>query len=833
MKIVAKYRKLFFRAFLFAIAVLTANQIFIQYWLNKKDKEGTIINIAGRQRMLCQRLNLMILRNEVGSEQGLDSILSLWKTNHAGLIENNEKLDFKAFENEEAKKLLIHLNSTISNAEQIIASRNFDSLSVSQMNRSMDEYLTKMDKAVFLLSDQADSRLDMIIIIEILLFVFSVSLLIVEMKFIFLPVIGYLGKNIDSKNKLIREKKENILFKHTEYLKSLHSISVSKASNEEKIEQILYLMRDYLDLCVGIVSRIDEKKIYTVNYVTDNELGITTGDTYELANTICDITLNRAKTKTFFDDHFLFHESDLPSSVYAKHPAVQALPLKTYIGGVLIVDDKLYGTLNFSSTEEKEFFEEYELLMFIQAKDAIVYQLQGMQRAELQNENDQLALVTKSIQSAVLVTDTQQKIIWANEAFHRMTGFEPDEVLEKVPGKLLQGPESDPATIEKIKVALRNGERINTEILNYKKDGTPFWITLDIHPIHDNEKELVRYIAIQNDITEQVALRKQNEELALVATKTSNAIVITDPNGKINWVNQGAVSQSGYSEEELIGKQTGGIFRGPDTDEADIQSILNAIKEGIPAQLDMLNYNKQGDPYWVNVDLQPIYEGDIVDRFIIIETDITDQILEQQSELLSELRGEEKERNRISRDLHDGIGQMLVASRLLLKKYNQKSSELQFEKQKETLDKLLGEMITETRMIMNNLAVSLTKARSFKEALIDLVDKMNKIFDGNIFFTWKGGPDVGDLFYATNLFRIIQEAINNGIKYSGAENIYINVLNNDELAVIIEDDGAGFDLSHVSEGYGLSNMKNRAENLNLVFEIESEIGRGTIIRILD
>ncbi len=97
---------------------------------------------------------------------------------------------------------------------------------------------------------------------------------------------------------------------------------------------------------------------------------------------------------------------------------------------------------------------------------------------------------------------SHRRIIYANEGFVRLTGYTTAESVGRN-CRFLQGPETNPATIEAIRAALREHRPCTVEILNYKKSGVPFWNRLSITPLRDDDGEVTHYIGVQSDITEQ------------------------------------------------------------------------------------------------------------------------------------------------------------------------------------------------------------------------------------------------------------------------------------------------------------------------------------------
>ncbi len=125
---------------------------------------------------------------------------------------------------------------------------------------------------------------------------------------------------------------------------------------------------------------------------------------------------------------------------------------------------------------------------------------------ELAESKDQLRLlaaVAAYTDNAVVITDAQGRAVWVNKGFERIAGYTLEEVRGKVPGKLLQGPETDPATVARIREKLQRKEPFVEEILNYAKDGRPYWLRLYITPLTNELNEVVNYMAIELDITEE------------------------------------------------------------------------------------------------------------------------------------------------------------------------------------------------------------------------------------------------------------------------------------------------------------------------------------------
>ncbi|MFN8634114.1 MAG: histidine kinase dimerization/phospho-acceptor domain-containing protein [Chloroflexota bacterium] len=118
-----------------------------------------------------------------------------------------------------------------------------------------------------------------------------------------------------------------------------------------------------------------------------------------------------------------------------------------------------------------------------------------------------LALVASRTDNAVTIVDVVDsenlKIVWANDSFTRMTGYTLDEARGKKPGELLRGPDSDFNTVLFMRDAIRRGEPFSTEILNYAKDGRPYWNAVEAQPLRDEQGNVTGYVTIESDVTER------------------------------------------------------------------------------------------------------------------------------------------------------------------------------------------------------------------------------------------------------------------------------------------------------------------------------------------
>ena len=121
-----------------------------------------------------------------------------------------------------------------------------------------------------------------------------------------------------------------------------------------------------------------------------------------------------------------------------------------------------------------------------------------------------LSLVARKTGSTVIITDANGYVEWVNDAFTSMTGYRLEEMRGHKLGEMLQGPDTDPATVEVLRRAIAEGRDVTTEILNYTKRGDPYWVTMNVTAVRDEEGRIENYIAVESDVT---VARKIKDEL--------------------------------------------------------------------------------------------------------------------------------------------------------------------------------------------------------------------------------------------------------------------------------------------------------------------------------
>ena len=265
---------------------------------------------------------------------------------------------------------------------------------------------------------------------------------------------------------------------------------------------------------------------------------------------------------------------------------------------------------------------------------------QSRELARQTAEAEKLSLVAKYTDNSVVITDAAGHVEWVNEGFSRITGYSPEDAAGHVRVGLLQGPETDPEIVDDIVAGIEAGRPFDTEIQASRKNGDQIILSVEARPILDEDGKVRHFFQIERDVTEarhaeQERLRltealqesvAYTTKLALVAQHTSNAVIVSDADGCVEWVNEGFTRMTEYNLADVIGKKPGTFLYGEETDDAIVQQIDDAIASQSRFRGELVNYNKSGGTYWIDLEVLPVPdESGVVSRFISIVSDISER----------------------------------------------------------------------------------------------------------------------------------------------------------------------------------------------------------------
>ncbi|KAF1005161.1 MAG: Oxygen sensor protein DosP [Luteibacter sp.] len=226
---------------------------------------------------------------------------------------------------------------------------------------------------------------------------------------------------------------------------------------------------------------------------------------------------------------------------------------------------------------------------------------------------------------AVVTIDASNRVIFYNAAAERLWGYPRADVLGRnvsmlVPFALRAGHD---ALID----ANRGGQpdRIvgtSREVLLERADGTTLWASLAMSRIHLDHG--IHYTAFVRDVSAEVARRDALRLLSMVADHTDNAVIITDAAGIAEYVNHGFERMSGFAPDDIIGRRPGAVLQGRATDPRTVAGVRQRLHAGQAIYEEILNYRKDGEPYWVSMVINPVRDANgMIEKFVAIMANIT------------------------------------------------------------------------------------------------------------------------------------------------------------------------------------------------------------------
>lgn len=281
---------------------------------------------------------------------------------------------------------------------------------------------------------------------------------------------------------------------------------------------------------------------------------------------------------------------------------------------------------------------------------AVAFNSMMNSRQKYEKQLEESHLFNKQILSAatdfgIIATDTHGIITNFNSGAERLLGYKGEDLLHKATvldfydtleieqrsKELSTVLDQDVSAFQAI---VGMSERHGSETREWKMrhaDGKLRETQITVTTIRDQDKNISGYLAIAQDISDTKETEALLTRLSRIAQETNNGVVVTDREGRIEWVNHGFTKITGYELEESLNKKPGDFLQGEDTDTASIEFIHNAIIEEQEFTVEILNYHKNGATYWLEITCNPLYSisGEL-EGFMAIETDITERKKNQQ-----------------------------------------------------------------------------------------------------------------------------------------------------------------------------------------------------------
>ncbi|MCP2044212.1 PAS domain S-box protein [Pontibacter sp. HSC-36F09] len=360
------------------------------------------------------------------------------------------------------------------------------------------------------------------------------------------------------------------------------------------------------------------------------------------------------------------------------------------------------------------------------------------------------------------------------------------------------------------------------------------------------------------DITEQVKAQEELRKLSLVASKTTNGVIITNSQLEIEWVNEAFSNATGYKLEEVAGRRPSDILTSNDTDLRELAWVREQLAQGVPIRNEIRGYKKNGEMVWADVTISPIAnEQGQIEKHVYIHTDITDrkfdqeQLLKTTEHLYHQNQDLQQFNYIVSHNLRAPVANLVGLSTILQKLDTNSGRFMQGLQNLETSARRLDDVISDLNKILAVRSANLQAAHE----MVSLVDVAAEVvlslqhlltpINGHIVLNLKQE----DLLWANRayVYSILHNLISNAIKYKSAQRDLLIELNTvrkeDSLQLRVKDNGSGMDLEAVKphlfqlykrfhagpdgKGIGLYLVKMQMNAIGGEIEVDSEPELGT------
>ena len=468
---------------------------------------------------------------------------------------------------------------------------------------------------------------------------------------------------------------------------------------------------------------------------------------------------------------------------------------------------------------------------------------------KLKNEQQQLLLSALNVaNSGLVVTDVNQSddpIIYVNTGFEKMTGYTADEVRDRN-CRFLQGPDTDPETVKKLHEAINNNSLFEGEILNYRKDGDPFWNYLRIEPVYDEESRLRFFVSSMTDISELKQSLNDLKGFEQIVSLSHDFLALVDADYRIQLANNAYSDYFDRSQQSLIGIHVSRLY-GKEIFESTVKANMDRCLQGEVVKFTH-NYEfpKKGERY-LDVTFAPLVDkSGLVTGICVNAHDITErkqneelifqsrQRMRRYAERLQDIR--EEERSAIAKGIHDELGQRLTVMKMDLSwLLEQPSANGQLVPEKlEELISFVDDTLDLARKMAFNLRPPILDDLGLGAAIEAEVKGFCERTACNYSLDISKDPAQSDSEREIAVYRILQEALTNIARHANATEVDVHYSTDTiNMYLTITDNGIGVKESEILKprSLGVTGMQERAEILNGKVKIAALENGGTKVSL--
>jgi two-component system sensor histidine kinase UhpB len=465
----------------------------------------------------------------------------------------------------------------------------------------------------------------------------------------------------------------------------------------------------------------------------------------------------------------------------------------------------------------------------------------------LRNSERHFRSLLENAHDLITLSDGKGKVYYVSPSIERITGHTIEETINNSVFQFVHPDEIQYGEKIRQEFLKRPGEIIYISFRFRHKNGNYIWMEGTVINLL-NDENVRAVVGNFHDVTEkkisEEKIRASNERFEMVSKATNDAVWDWDlETDRIYW-NDEIKSMFDYCAEDIANGSEWKVHIHPEDFKRVIRKMLYHVKYKIQNWQDeyrfrcsdgsykfvfnrgFILFNSDGKPYRIIGAMQDVTE---INK---LQQSLNNERIKKQKELTNAtIEGQEKERAQIGKELHDNVNQLLTGTKLYLDVAASQPA------MKDEMIKRSSENLTicmeEIRRLSSALVPPSTGITSFEDIVQDLLEPIRLATDINIEY------DVIDVNtnvltgeQQLNVYRIIQEHLNNIVKHSGAKDVLMSVKRrNNVIEVEIKDDGKGFNVAARRKGIGFKNIQSRAELLNGKMEVISTPGKGCMLLV--
>ncbi len=440
----------------------------------------------------------------------------------------------------------------------------------------------------------------------------------------------------------------------------------------------------------------------------------------------------------------------------------------------------------------------------------VITSLRHRQSVEAKNlELAKLSLVASKTDNAVTILDPRGRIEWVNDSFSRMSGYSLEDLRGTTPG-IIPGEKSSAQ-----------------EFLNYRKDGTPFWVSVSVTPIRNEENEITHFISIASDITE----RKHSEEalmkLSQAVEQTDDLVTITNREGIIEYVNTSFEKLTGFNRGEAIGQKPSILKSGKHQNEF-YENLWKTIVDGRVFRAEIMNKKKNGEIFHEEKTISPIRDNDgNITHYVSTAKDVTERkLMERELNHSRQMKMLGQIASGVAHEVRNPLNAILAVSEAMFQEFSGDAERREYldhiRNQVQRLSALMGDLLDLGKPIPN----SMMRKTSLVDLCVSSINLWKQYHPDSSHFVRLIQATAADVnVHRVKFQQVLVNLLDNAVEHSPPDSeIAVMILgpDNGHIRLCVQDHGSGIvdeNLDRIFEPFFTTRKSGTGLGLSLVKHI--------------